>query len=273
MSGRLGKLALRWYNYLVFAFLLAPLVVIVLSSLTRTDYIVFPPKGITLRWYLEIFKHEEFLQSFALSAFVATLASLVSVALGTPVAIATARHRFPGREFFNTLFLSPLMLPSVVLGVALLQYYSRLGIASSPYSLVLGHLILTVPYVVRLVSASLAGMDPSVERAAAGLGASPWQVFWRVTLPIIKSGVIAGGAFAFVISFDDLTVALFIVSTDMVTLPVRIFTYMQYQYDPLITSVSTAMIGLAAVAMFVIERVLGLGKLFQTEGGGLGHGA
>jgi putative spermidine/putrescine transport system permease protein len=149
--------------------------------------------------------------------------------------------------------------------VALLQFYSWIGLAASPLALIIGHIILTVPFVMRLVVASLAGFDRSIEQAAMNLGAGHFKVFFQITLPVIKSGVIAGAIFAFITSFDDLTVALFIVSTDVVTLPVRIYTYMQYQYDPIITSVSSIMILLTIVLMLVIERVLGVGKVFASK--------
>lgn len=251
---------------LVILFLLSPFVVTMLASLTTTEFVVFPPRGFTLRWYREILDHPEFIQSFFLSLGVAATTAAIATTIGTLAALALVRHRFPGRDLLQAFFLSPLMLPSVVLGVALLQFYSRIGLAASPVTLLLGHLVLTTPYVIRLVSASLAGFDRSLELAAAGLGATPLQVFTRVTLPIIRSGVLAGFAFAFVVSFDDLTIALFVVSTDVVTLPVRIFTYIQYAYDPLITSVSTLLILFAAAVMVVIERVLGIGNLLRSQG-------
>lgn len=250
---------------LVVLFLISPVVVTVLASLTTTDYVIFPPQGITLRWYMEVLNHPEFIESFVLSLGVAMTTAAVATVLGTLAALALVRYRFTGRDLLQAFFLSPLMLPSVVLGVGLLQFYSRLGLAASPGALVLGHLVITVPYVIRLVSASLAGFDRNLERAAANLGATPLQVLGKVTLPIIKSGILAGLAFAFVVSFDDLTIALFVVSTDVVTLPVRIFSYLQYAYDPLITSVSTLLILFAIAVMVSLERILGIGHLIRSQ--------
>jgi len=136
---------------------------------------------------------------------------------------------------------------------------------SGPFTLLLAHLVLTVPYSVRLVLAGLAGLDRSAERAAAGLGATPVRVFWHVTLPAVRGSLIAGAFFALITSFDDLTVALFVVTTQLQTLPVRIFNYLQYNYNPTVTAVGTLMVLIAAVAVVVIERVVGVAHLFGTD--------
>ncbi|MBU8732149.1 MULTISPECIES: ABC transporter permease [Cytobacillus] len=265
MSRKLPKYFFNFACLLVYIFLLAPILVVLLSSLTTTEYIVFPPEGLTLRWYTELIEHPEFMQSFTLSIIVAFGTAIISTAIGTLASLAVVRRQFKGKTAIVQLVGSPLLIPSVVFGVALLQFYSWIGLAASPLALILGHIILTVPFVMRLVVASLVGFDRSIEQAALNLGAGPMKVFFQITLPIIKSGVIAGAIFAFITSFDDLTVALFIVSTDVVTLPVRIYTYMQYQYDPIITSVSSIMILFTVVLMLVIERVLGVGKVFSSK--------
>jgi putative spermidine/putrescine transport system permease protein len=261
----LPKFSLNFFCLLVYIFLAAPIVVVLFSSLTTTDYIVFPPKGLTLKWYTELVNHPEFIQSFMLSIGVAFGTSIISTIVGTMTSIAVVRYQFKGKTAIMQLVGSPLLIPSVVFGVALLQFYSWIGLATSPIALVIGHIILTIPFVMRLVVASLVGFDRSIEQAAMNLGAGSMRVFFQITLPIIKSGVIAGALFSFITSFDDLTVALFINSTDVVTLPVRIFTYMQYQYDPIITSVSSIVILLTVVLMVVIERVLGVGKVFESK--------
>ncbi|ABO68567.1 MULTISPECIES: ABC transporter permease [Geobacillus] len=265
MKKRLYNFIFHSFCFVVYVFLLAPIIVVLLSSLTTTEYIVFPPKGITLKWYIELVNHPEFTQSFVLSVIVALGTSLFSTFIGTLASIAIVRYQFKGKATIVQLVGSPLLIPSVVFGVALLQFYSWIGLATSPMALIIGHIILTVPFVVRLVVASLVGFDRSIEQAARSLGAGAFKVFFQITLPIIKSGVIAGAIFSFITSFDDLTVALFIVSTDVVTLPVRIFTYMQYQYDPIITSVSSIIILFTVVLMVIIEKVLGVGKVFMSK--------
>jgi putative spermidine/putrescine transport system permease protein len=254
--------ALGAFSALVYAFVLAPIVVVLIASLTAAEYTSFPPEGLSLRWYAAIPRHPEFLESLRVSVVVAIVTGGAATGLGTLAALALVRHRFPGRAALNALFLSPLMVPTVILGVALLQFYTLAGITRTPLALVCGHLVITVPYVVRLVSASLAGLDRTLELAAMSLGATPWQAFVRITLPLARPGIVAGAAFATITSFDDVSVALFLASPHAVTLPVRIFTYIEQTFDPLVTAVCSILIVLAAAAVLVIERFVGLGRLF-----------
>jgi putative spermidine/putrescine transport system permease protein len=246
----------------VYAFVLAPILVVLIASFTAADYTSFPPEGLSLRWYRAIPERPEFLESLRVSLAVALITGALATILGTMAALALVRHRVRGRALLNALFLSPLMVPTVILGVALLQFYTLTGITRTPFALVCGHLVITIPYVVRLVSASLAGLDRGLELAAQGLGATPWQAFWRVTLPLSRPGIVAGAAFATITSFDDVSVALFLASPSTVTLPVRIFTYIEQTFDPLVTAVCSALILIAAITVVIVERFVGLGRLF-----------
>ncbi|MEV4333655.1 ABC transporter permease [Streptomyces sp. NPDC049597] len=250
---------------LVALFLLAPVLTTIASSLTTTPYVTFPPKGLTLHWYADVLSKPEFMSSFGLSIGIAVAAAIVSVVIGLAGGLAIHRHRFPGRALLEGLLSSAFAVPTIVLGIGLLQWYAQLGLASSPLTLLMAHLVLTVPYTVRLSLAGLAGLDRSAERAAAGLGAAPLSVFWHVTLPAVRGALIGGAFFAFITSFDDLTVALFVVTSDMQTLPVRIFNYMQYDYDPSVTAVSTLMVLFALIAIVVIERFVGVARLFGAD--------
>jgi putative spermidine/putrescine transport system permease protein len=204
--------ALGAWTTLVYAFILSPIAVILIASFTAADYTSFPPQGWSLRWYAEIPRHPEFLEALWVSLVVAVVSATLATILGTLAALALVRYRFRGRALFNAFFLSPLMLPTVILGLALLQFYALVGITRTPASLVCGHLVITVPYVIRLVGAGLAGLDPSLERAAMSLGATPWRTFRAITLPLIGPGVAAGAAFAAIVSFDDVNIALFLAS-------------------------------------------------------------
>ena len=264
MKRRWAPGLLGLWTALVYAFVLAPIVVVLASSLTAAEYTSFPPEGLSLRWYRDIPRHPEFLQSFRVSLTVALANGALATVLGTLAALVLVRHRFPGRDVLNAFFLSPLMLPAVILGIALLQFYTLVGITRTPFAIVCGHLVITVPYVVRLVSAGLAGFDRSLELAAMNLGATPWQAFRRVTLPLVRPGIVAGGTFAVIVSFDDVSVALFLAGPHATTLPVRIFTYIEQTMDPLATAVCSVLIVLALGAVVVIERSIGLGRLFGT---------
>jgi putative spermidine/putrescine transport system permease protein len=259
-----SRLLAAW-TALVYAFVLSPIAVVLLASLTAAEYTSFPPEGWSLRWYLAIPRHPEFLDSFRISLVIALVTGALATALGTAAALALVRFRFPGRDALNALFLSPLMLPAVILGIALLQFYTVAGITRTPFAIVCGHLVITVPYVIRLVSASLAGFDQSLERAALNLGATPWQAFRRVTVPLIRPGIVAGAAFAVIVSFDDVSIALFLAGPHSMTLPVRIFTYIEQTFDPLVTAVCSVLIVVTLAAVVVIERSIGLGRMFSAS--------
>jgi putative spermidine/putrescine transport system permease protein len=253
------------WTALVYAFVMAPIVVVVLASFTAAEYTSFPPHGLSLRWYLEIADNPEFIESFRVSAVVAVITGILATVLGTLAALVLVRERFPGRDAVNAFFLSPLMLPAVILGIALLQFYTRVGITRTPFALVCGHLVITVPYVIRRVAASLDGFDRTLELAAMNLGATPWQAFRRVTLPLIRPGIVAGATFAVIVSFDDVSISLFLAGPHSTTLPVRIFSYIEQTFDPLATAVCSVLILVAAVGVVEIERSIGLEKMFGSD--------
>lgn len=245
--------------------LLLPLVVIVMTSFTTLGYVSFPPQGFTLKWYAEALRKTEFLDSFYLSLGVAAVTAGVATLLGTPVAVGVVRYRFPGRDLVNAFFMSPLVLPTVVIGIALLQFYNRIGLGATSLSLVLGHVIITTPYAIRLVAASLTGLDPAIERAARNLGAAPLLAFVKVTLPLIAPGIAAGAIFAFVTSFDNVTISVFLATPRMVTLPVRIYNLWDQPIYPWLVAICSLVIVWTVLLIAIIERVVSVRGLF---GGG-----
>jgi putative spermidine/putrescine transport system permease protein len=253
------------YTAVVCAFAVAPVLIILLESLTAANFVPFPPPGLSVRWYLEIPRRPEFVASLTTSLVVAAAAALAATLLGTLAALALVRYRFAGREVLQSLFLSPLSLPAIVLGIALLQFYSTFAIPRNTATLVLAHILFTCPYTIRLVSVSLTSFDANLERAARNLGATPWTAFRRVTMPQIRPGMFAGLVFAFIVSFDDISVSLFLASDSAMTLPVRVFTYIEQNSDPFITAVSSLLIVIVVVLAVVIERMIGIGKLFGVH--------
>ena len=249
--------------YATYAFLLSPIVVVLIASMTAADFVSFPPKGFSFRWYVEIAKRPDFLESALISLVLASLTALGATILAVPAAIGLVRYRFPGREFLSALFLSPLMLPSVVIGIALLQSASRLGVLGNPVVLWLAHVLIATPYCLRLLMASLTGFDRNLERAALNLGASRLQAFTRVVLPLIAPGAAAGAAFAFVVSFDDLVVSMFLSSPTLVTLPVRIYNFIDQSSSPLITAVGSLLILVAIVMVVLIDKTVGVEGAFR----------
>ena len=267
--------ALRVFGMLLGVYLLAPIVTVVLASLTTTRYVTFPPQGLTLRWYMAILERTDFVESLLLSLLVGVLSATLACALSFLLVWAIERGVQRGRFLLTLLALSPMALPAIVLGVGLLHFYSGIGLGASPLSLILGHTILVFPFTFSLTQVGLAGVDRRLERAAMSLGASPWQVFRHVTLPLMRWAVLAGWAFAFVMSFGDLSVALFLQTPGMMTLPVRIYAALVYSsIDPLLTAVSSGLVLLTLLVVGLVFLIYqnGVQKMYgRAASGGSGR--
>jgi len=255
-----GPIALI-FNALFLIFILAPLFVVCWVSFTPEGFLSMPSTEFSIRWYVAILDHPEFISAFLFSVYLAFGSATVAVLLAVPAALATARYRFPGRGMIMAFFMSPLMIPHVVLGVAFLSYLSSLGWSGTYIGLVACHVILIMPYALRLVLASVTGMDQAAEQAALSLGASKWTAFRRVTIPLIMPGITGGWVLAFITSFDELTMTLFIASPSKTTLPVRMYQHITENVDPLIASVSAVIIFITMILMIVLDRIFGLDKL------------
>ena len=253
--------AVRALSVAVYVFLLAPLVVVVLASFNSADFLSFPPRGFSLRWYRALWESEVWGDSFRLSLLVTAVVTPLALIIGTLAAYALVRYSFPGKGVITTLVMAPIVMPQIVLGIALLNYMSGLGLVGSLPGLILGHLVVTLPFTVRLVSISVHNLDPALERAAENLGATPLETFWRVTLPLLRPGIVAGAIFAAIISFGELAVTLLIAGARTTTLPLRIFNYTEYNFDPTINAVSTIFVVLALVLIIALDRLIGLVRI------------
>jgi putative spermidine/putrescine transport system permease protein len=262
---RNGPLSLV-FHALFIAFIVAPLAIVCVVAFTPQGYIALPTNGLSVRWFAAILDNPRFISSFWLSLALGLAASFLASALAIPAALAIARYRFRGRDAISAFLLSPLMIPHIVLGVAFLRFFSTLRINGTFTGLVIGHVILILPFALRLVLAAATGMDPAVERAAVSLGASRWTVFRRVTLPLVLPGIVSGWLLAFITSFDELTMSVFIANPSTTTLPVRMFLYIQDTIDPLVAAVSALLIAGTAVLMLVLDRLVGLERLFVGRG-------
>lgn len=248
---------------ILYLFLLAPVLIVLVMSFDTQSYLGFPPKGFTLDWYAGLLDNQSFITGFQVSLIVGLCTSLVATLIGVPASLALTRHRFRGRGTASSLFLAPLLVPTVVLGLALLLALTPFGLTGSYPGLVLAHLAITTPYVIRTTMIALASADVSCEEAAHILGANGWATFRRITLPLAAPGIFAGAAIAFLISFDEAVIALFVVGPDATTLPVEIFRYVQYQTDPQIAALSVVLIAISLVFVVIIERVVGLKKALR----------
>jgi putative spermidine/putrescine transport system permease protein len=239
--------------------LLAPLVVVIAVSFGPSAAFEFPPRGVTLHWFEAFFESQAFVTAFfRVSLVVGLLAAALATLLGTSAALGLVRFRFFGREVLEVFFLAPLLVPEILLGAALYLFYARLAIQASIWTLLWGHLVICTPYVIRTVTAGLVGLDPRLEEAAMSLGATRVQAFFKVTLPLLRSSLLSGAIFAFIISFSDINLALFLSGPESATLPVHIFSQIQWQGDPTIAAASSLQIVIIGMLILVVQRIFRL---------------
>ena len=255
-----GPLALV-FNALVISFMLAPLLIVCIVAFTPENTLTIPTTRLSLRWFRAVFAHPDFVQSFWNSLWLALSSATLATLIAVPAGLAITRYSFAARDGLNALFLSPLIIPHLVLGVALLRLFSLIGATGSFFWLVLAHVVVITPYVLRLVVAASSGADRSCEQAALSLGASDMTVFRRITLPMILPGVSGGWLLAFINSFDEVTMSIFVTAPSTVTLPVRMYMYATESIDPLMAAASALMVGFTTAVMVLLDRLYGLDKI------------
>jgi putative spermidine/putrescine transport system permease protein len=241
-------------------FLLLPIAIIIPSSFNASQYIAFPPSGLSLQWYQRLVERPEWGRAFATSVSVASLCTLITVGLGVPAALALVRGRFPAKELAYGLILSPMILPHIIIALGTYFFFTTIGLSGSVLGIAIAHAITVVPVVVVMVSASLQSIDPRLEQAAVLFGASPAQAFLKITLPLMGPGIISASLFAFLLSFDELIIALFISNPRTTTLPIRIWNETVYQISPTISAVSTLLILLSGLILAAALAARGRGK-------------
>ncbi len=246
----------------VYIFLMAPILLIVVMSLNAGEFLIFPIDGISFRWFGELYASKQFMNAIGYSLRVAFIAALVSGILGTLAAIYCVRHAGRLQGVLRLYLMTPLLIPEILTAIALLFFMYQIGIGTR-YSigLQIGHIVVTLPYVFMNVATSLFNFDRSVEEAARSLGASPWTTFRRVTLPLIKPGVITGCLFAFIISFDIFNISLLLKGVGTSTLPIQLFDYLRWDFDPTAAAVSSVSIVMTLVAILILDRFVGLRSL------------
>lgn len=246
-------------------FLLIPVIVSVILSFDARSFIgPFPPKDLSLRWYREFFNDSYYHAGLMTSLYVAGFATLFSTVTGALAAIALDRLQFRGRDILQALFLSPLIIPSVIIGFSVLIFAARLGIVDGMTRLLMGHVLITFPYVLRTTLATLKGIRPSYYEAALSLGATPAQALWHVVLPLARTGILAGAIFAFIISFDEVGVSLFLSDSFSYTLPVALLAQMHANLNLTVAAVSVLFILATILLIWILDRVAGLDKVVGT---------
>ena len=247
---------------LTVAFLVLPIMVSVSMSFDSRTYLgPFPPPSFSLQWYENFFTDAYFLNGLKTSVILATIAAVISTSVGVTAALVLDRYEFPGKAVLAAFFLSPLIVPAVVIGFALLLFFALIGIFDGFPRLVGGHIIITIPYTVRTTLAGLVGIRKSLTEAALSLGANERQAFWGVTFPLAKTGIVAGAVFAFAFSMDDVAVSMFLTDPHNYTLPVAMISAMRANFDMTISAAAVLLVVITLVLLFVLDRVVGLDKL------------
>lgn len=249
---------LKTLTALVYVFLLAPAVIVLVVSFSADSFIVFPPSGVSARWYFRLFEHKALMGALQFSVILAACVTAISLALGVPAAYAIAKGEFRGRAALQSLFLAPLLLPTLVMALALLVAFQPWRLVATLPGLALGHLTVTLPFVVRMMTTAFLTLPDSVEAAAATLGAKPWRVFARVTLPLAAPGLASAAALSFLLSFDETVISLFLAGPRAQTLPVEMVRYVEGRTDPTIAALSTLLIAGTIAIVVIVERFVGV---------------
>jgi putative spermidine/putrescine transport system permease protein len=258
---RVAIVAVRGLKAFAVLFLLLPLVVAAHQAFLPTvAFELVPQQGFTLRWF-GILAHPDFLSAVQVSLVIAAVATIVSLVCGTLAALALARSSFPGRELINMIFLSPMMIPPVVKGLSFVLYFGIVGLRPGYASLLLAHVAITLPYVIRVVYPCFYGLDRSLEEASRNLGASDFQTFWKITFPLIRPGVFAGAIFSFIMSIDDVGVSIFLITPDTTNVSVLLLTWASSVADNTLAAVSLTLVVVTLVLSSLAERWVGFDSI------------
>jgi putative spermidine/putrescine transport system permease protein len=245
---------------IVYGLILAPIVVVFALAFSADSFILFPPSGYSLRWFSQLATHAPLLNALWLSVQIASVVTLLSLAVGVPAALALNKGGFRGREALTGFFLAPLLLPTLITGLALLLFFTPLRLTATLPGLVLGHMTVTVPFVIRMMTTAFSTLPDDIEAAAATLGAKPWRVVWRVTLPLATPGLIACACLCFLLSFDETVISLFLSGPRASTLPVEMVRYVEGRTDPLVAALSVVLIVATLIVVVIVERLVGVAR-------------
>ncbi|SOC82156.1 putative spermidine/putrescine transport system permease protein [Ensifer adhaerens] len=257
MTDRIHPL-LAIFAGLVFIFLVGPLVIMIGASLSDTNFLTFPPRGLTLHWFTHIFEVTAFKTTAITSLELAFAGTFLSLLFGIPAAYALNRFRVELPSWLSTVYVLPILVPEIVFGFSLMKSVTIDSGFPVWLTLLIGHALLVLPYSVRVVSASLAAFDFSIEEAAISLGSPPLKTFLTIVLPNIRAGVIAAFILAFITSINDVSVSLFLTGPGISTLPIQILAYMEQFFDPTMAAVSVLLMLLTVGVMAIVEATLGL---------------
>jgi putative spermidine/putrescine transport system permease protein len=249
-----GRFLLWCITAVVLFYLAIPLFVVLPISFSSASYLEFPPKGFSLKWYAKYFFDPSWITATLFSFKVGLVTMLVASLIGTLAAFGIIRGRFPGKRWLQVLIFSPMIVPVIIISIATYSFFAKLKLIENFWGLVIGHSVVAVPFVFINVSAALMSFDVTLEKAASSLGANRLQAFFRVTFPLIRPGMLTGALFAFIISFDELIITMFISGTRQ-TLPVRMWMDLWLEIDPTIAAVSSFLILISIAALLSAEWI------------------
>ncbi|AQS54309.1 Inner membrane ABC transporter permease protein YdcV [Jeotgalibaca dankookensis] len=252
---------LTLFAFIIFLFLFFPLFIIVVTSFGSNPTIQFPIEGFTFNWYANVFQISGFIESFWLSLRISLLATSSALTIGIPAAYGLSRYNFPGRNFLKNFFLSPTIIPGVVVGFSLFQFIVIRLQFPIFQGLLLGHFLISLPYIIRVVGSSMEQLDFSIEEAAWTLGSTRIAAFFKVVLPNISSGIFASFMLAFINSFNNIPVSQFLSGPGVTTLPTNLMSYIEYNYDPIVSALSVMLMIGTIILMILIEKTLGLASI------------
>lgn len=248
----------------MYFFLLAPIIIVVIAAFNSGEYLKFPPEGFSLRWFRALFKSEPFIDAFFFSLRLAFVVTILATTIGTAAALYVTRYSRRFRSGIQLMLIAPLPVPAILTGIALLIFIYATDISTNSFvNLTIGHTLITLPYVFLTVSTVLVGFNRSLEEAARSLGAGPWATFYRVTLPLLKGGIVSGAVFAFIISFDEFPISLLLAGVGSTPLPLQMFDYLRFSFDPTAAAVSTVTILMTVIVVLITERLVGLDSLYS----------
>jgi len=246
----------------LFLFLLAPVLLVFPISFSGDEVLSFPPQSWSLRWYYAMADNRQMVSAFMTSLWLATVVTVLSLLIGIPATYAIVRLKVKGAQFLYNVFTAPLLLPTIVLGLAILIVFASSGLLGTFTGLVIGHLIVTLPYALRVLVVSLGNLGLICEEAASSLGARPLTTALRITLPMMTPGIVASTALCFLVSFDEVVVTMFLAGPRLTTLPVALYHHVESQADPLVASVSVLLILLTLAVVLIVDRTMGLTRAF-----------
>ncbi len=247
----------------LYLFLLAPILLTIAMSFSNDPVIAFPADSWGIGAYVALMQNQQFTAAFGVSFVIAVAVVLLCIAAGVPAAYAIVFHSFPGRDALLLMLTAPLLLPTIVLGLALLLVFIKLKLIATYFGLVIGHSVVALPYLMRMAITAFENLPPELSNAAATLGASPYQVVLRIKLPLIRRAILAGSTIVFLVSFDEVVISLFLVGPRLTTLPIEVFNHVGLRADPQVAALSVILVLLSLAIVLILERTVGLAKALK----------